>query len=102
LQGKLAQRLSQIIHEVAKANEWEVLRLAIQSDHVHLFLRANPSTLPTDIARRIKGWSAHDLREEFPFLKKMPSLWTRRTFSSTAGNVSADVIEQSIERQSRS
>jgi len=101
LQGKLAERLRQIIHEVAKENEWEVLRLAIQPDHVHLFLRTNPYTLPTDIARRIKGRSAHDLREEFPFLKKMPSLWTRSTFYSTAGNVSAEVIEQYIERQSK-
>ena len=101
LQGKLAERLGQIIHEVAKENEWEVIRLAIQPDHVHLFVRANPYTLPTDIARRIKGRSAHDLREEFPSLKKLPSLWTRNTFYSTAGNVSADIIQQYIERQSK-
>ncbi len=102
LQGKVAERLEQLIHEVADENNWEVLELAIQPDHVHLFLRANPYTLPTDIARLIKGRSSHVLREDFPFLKKMPSLWTRSTFYSTAGNVSAETIQHYIERQSKS
>ncbi len=99
--GKVAERLEQLIGEVANENAWEVLTLAIQPDHVHLFLRANPYTLPTDIARLIKGRSSHMLREEFAHLKRMPSLWTRSTFYSTAGNVSAEVIEQYIERQGR-
>ncbi len=99
--GKVAERLEQLIGEVANENAWEVLQLAIQPDHVHLFLRANPYTLPTDIARLIKGRSSHALREEFAHLKRMPSLWTRSTFYSTAGNVSAEVIEQYIERQGR-
>jgi len=101
LTGKVAERLAQIIHEVAEEHDWQVLKLAIQPDHVHLFLRANPYTLPTDIARLVKGRSSHVLREEFPHLMRMPSLWTRSTFYSTAGNVSAEVIEQYIERQSR-
>jgi putative transposase len=101
LTGKVAERLEQLIGEVANENAWEVLTLAIQPDHVHLFLRANPYTLPTDIARLIKGRSSHMLREEFAHLKRMPSLWTRSTFYSTAGNVSAEVIEQYIERQGR-
>jgi putative transposase len=99
--GKVAERLEQLIREVAHENAWEVLTLAIQPDHVHLFLRANPYTLPTDIARLIKGRSSHMLREEFAHLKRMPSLWTRSTFYSTVGNVSAEIIDQYIERQSK-
>ncbi len=101
LQGKIAERLEQIVHEVANENQWEVIQLAIQPDHVHLIIRSNPYTLPTDIARLIKGRSSHVLREEFAHLKRMPSLWTRSTFYSTAGTVSADIIQQYIERQSK-
>jgi putative transposase len=101
LQGKVTERLEQIVHEVVDENEWHVIQVAIQPDHVHLCIRSNPYTLPTDIARLIKGRSSHLLREEFPHLMRMPSLWTRSTFYSTAGNVSAEVIEQYIERQSR-
>src|SRR5438270_10643987 len=67
--GKVAERLEQLICEVATENTWEVLTLAIQPDHVHVFLRANPYTLPTDIARLIKGRSSHLLRVAF-FLRK--------------------------------
>jgi putative transposase len=98
LLGQLAERLEQIIYEVAHEHEWAVLRLAIQPDHVHLFIRRNPYTLPTDIARFIKGRSSHDLREEFPSLQRMPSLWTRSTFYSTAGNVSSETIQKCISR----
>lgn len=101
LVGPIRERLQQITQEVATANKWRVIELAIQPDHVHLFIRSNPRILPTDIARLIKGRSAHVLREEYPFLKRLPSLWTRSTFYSTAGNVSSETIRGYIERQSK-
>ena len=101
LQGQLAERSVQIVHEIAKERNWEVIRLAIHPDHVHLFIRANPYTLLTDIARTIKGRSSPLLREEFPQLHKLLSMWTRSTFYSTAGNESVETIQQYIERQSK-
>lgn len=98
--GPIHDRLKQIVQEVIEEHKWSVIELAIQPDHVHLFIRSNPYTLPTDIARLIKGRSAHVLREEFPALKRLPSLWTRSTFYSTAGNVSSEIIQKYIERQS--
>jgi putative transposase len=102
LVGPIQERLQQIIRDVAMANNWKVMELAIEPDHVHLFLQSNPRTLPTDIARLMKGRSSHLLREEYPWLKRMPSLWTRSTFYSTADNVSSETIQRYIERQSRS
>ena len=100
--GEVADRLKEIIEEVSKEQGWEIVEMAIQPDHVHLFIQANPYTLPTDIARLMKGRSSHELREEFAQLKRMPSLWTRSTFYSTAGFVSQDTIQKYIERQSKS
>ncbi len=101
LNGIIHDRLAAIIYEVAEERNWQVIRLAVQPDHVHLFLRANPYTLPTDIPRLMKGRSSRLLREEFPALKKMPSLWTRSFFISTAGDVSSETIQRYIEAQSR-
>ena len=101
LVGPVHDRLNQMIEEVAQENGWQVVELAIQPDHVHLFIQSNPYTMPTDIARLIKGRSSHDLREEFAHLMKMPSLWTRSTFYSTAGFVSQETIQKYIERQSK-
>lgn len=100
--GPVHDRLKQVIEQVVEENAWHIERLAIQPDHVHLFIQSNPYTLPTDIARLIKGRTAHVLREEFPHLAKMPSLWTRSTFYSTAGQVSQETIHRYIERQSKS
>jgi putative transposase len=101
LVGPVGVRLKQIIQAVADAHEWTVISLAIQPDHVHLFIRSDPYTLPSDIPRLIKGRSSHDLREEFPHLLKLPSLWTRSFFLSTAGTVSQEIIQKYIERQSK-
>lgn len=102
LVGPVHDRLKQIIEEVAEEYGWMIERLAIQPDHIHLFIQSNPYTMPTDIARLMKGRSSHLLREEFAHLKRMPSLWTRSTFYSTAGVVSQDIIDRYIERQSKS
>ena len=101
LRGEIAQRLEQLVNEVAVEHNWQVLNLGIQPDHVHLFNRSNPYTLPTDIARLIKGRSSHVLSEAFAYLQRMPSLWTRSTFYSTAGNVSSETIQKYIQRQSK-
>jgi len=100
LVGPVRTRLEQIVGEVAAEHDWTVIELAIRPDHVHLFIRANPYTLPSDIPRLIKGRSSHLLREEFPHLLKLPSLWTRTCFISTAGTVSQQIIQRYIERQS--
>ncbi|WP_126554330.1 IS200/IS605 family transposase [Dictyobacter kobayashii] len=102
LVGPVHDRLKQIIEAVVEEHAWHIERLAIQPDHVHLFLQTNPYTAPTDIARLLKGRSSHVLREEFEHLMRMPSLWTRSTFYSTAGHVSQETISRYIERQSTS
>jgi putative transposase len=54
---------------------------------------------PDRIVAQIKGYSLRVLGEEFPDLLKMPTLWTRSYFISTAGNVSARTIAHYIEAQ---
>jgi putative transposase len=101
LVGPIRARLEQIINEVAAEHEWMVIEVAIQPDHVHLFIRANPCTLPLDIPRLIKGRCSRYLRDEFPQLRKLPALWTRSFFLSTAGNVGQETVRKHIERQSK-
>lgn len=48
---------------------------------------------------RIKAASSHILRDEYPVLASMPSLWTRSYFVSTAGNVSSDTIKWYVNTQ---
>jgi len=49
--------------------------------------------------KEIKGLAAHELRRKYPVLLRLPSLWTRSHFASTAGNVSQDTIRRYIDAQ---
>jgi putative transposase len=78
LLGPVHDQLKQIIEEVTDEHEWAIIRLTIQHDYLHRFIRANPYMVPCDNSPRlIKGCSSHDLRQEFPPLSKLASLWTR-------------------------
>ena len=78
-----------------------MLDLAVQPDHVHLFVRVWPSISAAEVVKECQGFSAVTLRKEFPDLHRLPSLWTRSYFASTAGNVSSEPIQRSIEAHSR-
>lgn len=99
LKGKMKTRLKQLIKEKIKELECEILRMKIMPDHIHLFVSAHPRVSPNKIVGDIKGHSSRILRQEFPKLLKMPTLWTRSYFVSTAGNVSSKTIERYIENQ---
>lgn len=61
--------------------------------------QSNPKISPNFLIGQIKGFTSRMLRSEFPLLLKMPTLWTRSYFVSTAGNVSSFVIEKYIREQ---
>jgi putative transposase len=99
LVGPIRDRLMQIIWEMAPDLECDVLALEVMPDHVHLLLSAAPQWAPNQLIGRFKGKSARLLRQEFPQLQRMPSVWTRSYFISTAGNVSSETIARYIAEQ---
>ncbi len=101
LTGSIKQRLDVLIHDVARELDCEVLSLAIEPEHVHLFINYPPNIAPSDLMHRIKGRTARFLRKEFPELMKLPSMWTRAYFVSTAGNVASSTIQKYIEAQGK-
>lgn len=92
-------RVKQIITDVCKELNIEIVAMECHIDHVHLFLNALPTIAPSDIMHRIKGTSSRIIRKEFLQLSKMPSLWTRSYFVSTAGNASSETIQKYVEEQ---
>lgn len=101
LVGKIKKRLEQIIREVAEEKGIDVLALTVNPDHLHLFVSADPVVSAHKIVKAFKGRSSRLLRQEFPELLRLPSLWTRSYFVSTAGNVSSETIKRYIEEQPR-
>jgi putative transposase len=103
LRGQIANRCRELIWEAAKEIDCQVISLAIEPDHVHLFINCPPTIAPYQVIHRIKGRTARFLRLEFPDpLMKLPSMWTSSYFVSTAGNVSNATIQKYIEAQGKS
>lgn len=100
LVGKIKERFEQVVESLARERNWDILEMAVQPDHVHIFIRFNADDSPHKVVKAIKGRTSNQLRREFPELvTKLPTLWTRSYFVATAGNVSQETIQKYIEEQ---
>ncbi len=100
LVGAVKERCQALIE--AKCNEkgWTILTLAIMPDHIHVVVRVWPSDSAAAVVKELKGVTSFYLRKEFwEVTSKLPSLWTRSYFASTAGTVSKETIERYIAAQ---
>lgn len=102
LVNNVEKRLREIVWQVCQEKGWIVIALEIMPDHIHLLVNVPPTVPAHQIVKAIKGRSSRLLRQEFPHLLKLPSLWTHSYFVSTAGNVSSETVQRYIEEQKHS
>lgn len=94
------ESLKELILQKQNDYKYHIIEMEVMPDHVHLLIEMNPIESPSKTISRIKGYTAHELREQYPQLKtKLPSLWTRSSFISTVGAVSLDTVKKYIEEQ---
>ena len=96
---RVEERFKALIDEKCKELNIKIIAIECDKDHVHIFLNCIPTQSPADIMQYIKGYTSKILRKEFEQLAKMPSLWTRSFFVSTAGNVCSETIKKYVENQ---
>ncbi len=100
LTGALPDRLKALILEKQEEYGYTVINMEVMPDHVHLLLDVDPRIGINEIVGKIKGYTSHALRTEYPWLKKrLPTLWTRSKFISTVGSVTLEVVQRYIDEQ---
>jgi putative transposase len=99
LVGEVAKDCRRLIEARCQERRWHIEELAIQPDHVHLFVRVWPVDSAVEVLKAVKGVTSHELRKKHPQLRKMPAMWTRSYFASTAGDVAQQAIRRYIEAQ---
>jgi putative transposase len=100
LVGLVAERLEELLLEKSKSIGVDLKIVAIQSDHLHLFVKTDPTDSPHWVVQQLKGYTSRILRQEFPELKsKIPSLWTRSYYCESVGHISNNIIARYIEEQ---
>ena len=79
---------------------YPVVEIEVMPDHVHLLLDVDPRVGIDAVVRKIKGYTAYRILQEYPWMKqRLPSLWTRSRFISTVGAVSLETVKRYIEEQ---
>lgn len=75
--GTIAERLQALIRERASDRSFEPLAVVILPDRVYLAVAAPPTLAPHHIVCQVKAHTSRVLRDEFPELTRIPTLWTR-------------------------
>ncbi len=100
--GAVAERVRELVREISKANDIEILKGHVSKDHVHIFVSAPPHLSVSKIVQLIKGKTSIKLQQEFKNIQKEfwgRHVWARGYFVASSGNVTDEVIMQYIENQ---
>jgi putative transposase len=98
--GEIAKRCEQVIRSVAKDMDIRVIRMAVNPEHVHLFIKYPPKYSTSHMALKFKGISSRVLRQEFPELKEFSKkfLWAPSCYHGSVGQ-GMHVVENYIKCQ---
>lgn len=102
LTGQIALRVRELIRQIAGANEVEIIKGSVSSDHVHLYVSIPPSLAVSKFVQFVKGATSRKLQLEFEMIRKRywgQHVWARGYFVATAGNVTDEIIQEYIRNQ---
>lgn len=90
-------RLKQLLIEQSTKNGYSIESMEVMPDHIHIFIKVDPTDSPHKVVQQLKGYTSRMLRMEFPHLKtRMPTLWTRSYYCESVGHISQQTIEKYI------
>jgi putative transposase len=100
--GLVAERLRELIRQICKANDIEIIKGHVSKDHVHLFVSVPPHISVSNLVQMIKGKTSRKMLGDFKPLQKQfwgRHLWARGYFVASSGNITDEVIMEYIEHQ---
>ena len=103
LTGEVADFVERTLRRIAEEYEWEIEEVAVQAEHVHVFMQVGPKYGPARVVQIMKSISAREVFEAYPHLRKQ--LWAGRFWGagyfvrSVGDEVTAEVIRHYIRYQ---
>jgi|SRR5579859_460310 len=92
LVGAIAERLQALIREKASGASFEPTAVVILPDRVYLAAAAPPTLAPHHIICQVRAYTSRALREEFPELTRVPTLWTRAYLVMAGEEISIEEV----------
>ena len=104
LEGMMRERIREIIRQTCDELGVHILKGVLARDHIHMYISVPPQLALSVVMQRIKGRSSRRVQMEFPALRRRywgRRFWARGYFSTTAGNVTEDVVLRYLELHSK-
>ena len=92
-----------MIKFAAQIHDWEIYELAVQIDHIHLYVGIQPKWSPSEVMKIIKGGTSNKIRELFPSLDEIywgATFWADGYFVRTVGQMTDKMISEYVRKQS--
>jgi len=102
LRGEVALEVREMIRQICRGKDIEILAGHVRPDHVHLLLSVPPHIAPSRVMQAIKGKTAHRLLMNWKRLREQfwgRHLWGRGYFVCSSGNVTDETIAEYIRLQ---
>ncbi len=102
LPGEVGVELRDLIREICRSADIEILQGHIRPDHVHLLLSVPPHLAPSRVMQAVKGKTSHHLLAGHRKLRTEfwgRHLWARGYFVATSGTVTDETIAEYIRLQ---
>ncbi|MBK8518361.1 MAG: IS200/IS605 family transposase [Saprospiraceae bacterium] len=102
MSGVIAERIRELLRQICKENDVEIIKGHVSKDHKHLFVSVPPHLAVSKSVQSLKGKSSYKLLGENKELSKQfwgRHLWARGYFVATSGNVTDEVIMEYIKNQ---
>ncbi|WP_429579714.1 IS200/IS605 family transposase [Paraburkholderia youngii] len=97
------EAMQQILANVCRDFEAELVEFNGEHDHVHLLVNYPPKVALSTLVASLKGVSSRMLRQQFgdfhPWLKRRGVLWSPSYFAASCGGAPLDILRQYIEQQ---
>jgi len=104
LRGEKAIRCREIIKEVCKKNEVEIIQGHVRPNHIHIVVSRPPYLSESKLMKYIKGKSGRKMLQEYSGLRRIyygGSLWARGYYCATSGNVTDEMLIEYVKNQDK-
>ena len=104
LRGEIAERVRELIRQICKAKDVEILKGHVSKEHVHIFVSVPPHISISQLVQSLKGKTSRKMLMEYKSLSKAfwgRHMWARGYFVASSGNVTDEVIMKYIEEQGK-
>ena len=104
LRGEIAERVRELIRQICKAKDVEILKGHVSKEHVHILVSVPPHISISQLVQSLKGKTSRKMLMEYKSLSKAfwgRHMWARGYFVASSGNVTDEVIMKYIEEQGK-